>query len=148
MEWSVQLDGSEDPPVVVNDCSADLASRQLGQASDRFSTFIFDVIAEFWAGAFATGWQLEAKDGWPTALEAAELRRRFAEGPNTVLPTSEIQRFFNSDGVLHVRTLRRSPSEAGTSATWSIDARTEQSLRRIAEVLWPIQNLSTTLRAK
>jgi hypothetical protein len=132
--WAIELDGSDDPPVVVKMDSASEVPWQ--PCADTFSTFVY---TQVWDWQRLGGPILCAQDRPLTQDVLCVLRQRFAEGPTTYgWPGSESHRF----GHYGQRILIWSSEE---QADWFLSAATPELLLKLARTVWDLGGLSHTL---
>jgi hypothetical protein len=157
----IQLDGSDDPPVVVDE-RYDFEAKQLGRwvrFADRFSAFVFDGFAQFYSQKwtplseydrdakrmlrspadkpYRNGLWLYAPDAEPLAPPPLDfLIEQFEEGYRRQLAGGAMQYgFSHADGTIRVTT--DDPGEEGGVAAWWLHADSAEHLYRLAErVLW------------
>ena len=132
--WAVKLDGTDDPPVVVEVDSA--PSEVWRPLSSSFSEFIY---CQIWDHPKEVC-RCAAKELGLTAADLEYLHRKFDSGPNTASwPGSANLRFSSVDG----RILIWFAEERG--ADWFLFARGEETMSRLLQSVWKCGNLATTL---
>ncbi len=132
--WAVELDGSEDPPVVVE---VDSAPNVVWQPyADTFLTFVYTRIWDWQPFAYSA---LSAQDQPLDQGDLAVLRQQYREAPTT----------YNWPGKRNYRLHRRDqrvliwPGE--DQADWFLAAKTPESLIELAQAVWNVGGLSKTL---
>ena len=131
--WAVKLDGSDDPPVMVEVDSA--PNDRWRQLTASFSEFIF---CQIWD--HPPFLQCCAQEGDLAPQDLQLLNRQFASGPITrVWPGSFNRRFSSADG----RVLIWSSDEHG--ADWFLFANGEARMENLLRSLWQCGNLPGTL---
>jgi len=147
--WYIRLDQGEDPPVYDNDdqWNDDLSRTAWRRTSETFTNFIFDMISSNHFRGWYTGMYLSAKDRMPNAQELAVLREHFQCGPTTDASDSVVYRFFNTHGIISIRSVTEEELVNGT-AEWSIEADSPESLFLFIQESWGLGTLSQTLTAE
>jgi hypothetical protein len=136
--YDLELDGSEDPYVVVVDCGQELTE----PPRERFSTFLF---SQFWPGLPGFRYTLRANDRAFGPMELDYLIENFTEGPRSSCREGETwYRFFNAVGRISVTKPGEATSEG--RARWDIMANSEESLYAVAKQVWGCGTVSRSLR--
>jgi len=128
--WSVELDGSDDPAVIVEiesyDTKADCASLCCGE----FSTFITCQVLDYGARPTADKLYLNAQDVALTHPDLKYLQSKFEELPRTFgWPGLVNFRFRCTHGNL---VLWSNPGQTD----WNIEAASAKDLRQLAQMIW------------
>lgn len=134
--WAVLLDGSEDPPVVV-DYDVDFKTRQ--PCANSFSDYVYSC---FWDwGLVLNSPRVQAQNG-PISPEALDfLRGNFAAELETYgWPGDTQYRFFTPDQRILIW-------ESKQQADWWLSADSDDALVRLVARLWRVDDLGTSLWA-
>ncbi len=134
--WAVKLDGSDDPPVVVEVDSSPIVSWQI--YADTFSTFVYTSIWD-WQPSDAP--LLAAQDRLLSQADLEFLRRWYREGPPTYAwPGRKTYRFSQGDQRIRIWSDEN-------QADWFLSSSTPDSLFQLAQKVWSLGGLSKTLYA-
>jgi hypothetical protein len=115
--------------------------------SRTFTNFIFDMMSFRHFGGWLSYMHLSAEDQWPNANELALLRDWLQGGPRTETPDAMVYRFFNTHGMITIRSAKPGHS-TGATALWEIEADELEHLFEFAKKLWPVGTLSLTLKVE
>jgi hypothetical protein len=136
--YHLEIDGSEDPLVVVLDCGHE--DDELPR--ERFSTFLF---SSAWPGLPGGCYSLVANDTAFGPMELDYLIENYREGPRSgVRDGATWYRFFNATGRISVT--RQGEATREGRAHWGLMASSEESLYTLAKHVWRCGTLSRRLR--
>jgi hypothetical protein len=136
--YDLEIDGSEDPFVVIVDCGRE----ETELPRERFSVFVFSSLWPALPGACCS---LVANDRAFGPMELDYLIETFTEGPRTSCPNGDTwYRFFNALGRISVTKQGDATSEG--RAAWGVVANSEESLYALAKQVWGCGTLSRSLR--
>ena len=132
--WAVRLDGTDDPPVLVE---VDSARRDIWQpAAATFSEFVYCQIWDHPRGTLLC----EAQERSLSKDDLRYLQRQFCPGPVTESwPGSRNLRFAAPHGRILIWTTEEDQTD------WLLYANSEQRMNRLIRSVWACGSLSTTL---
>lgn len=132
--WAVQLDGTDDPPVMVEVDSA--PNENWCKLASSFSEFIY---CQIWDHPQDVA-QCGAQESDLAATDLELLQRHFKSGPTTsAWPGSINRRFTSADG----RILIWFAEDHG--ADWFLYANSAEQMERLIRSVWKCGNLASTL---
>jgi hypothetical protein len=148
--WAVKLDGSDDPPVVVevdSINSADSPSEVRWEpCAASFSTFLY---CRAWDhGCWLTGEPVVAfaEDKALAPGDLKFLQSHFSEGPRTHgHPGATNYRFFTGNSAILIRD--QGDYEGGGAADWILGASSDEALLNLVHSVWHCGSLRETLCA-
>ncbi len=131
--WAVRLEGSDDPPVVVE---VDSPRRDQWQPyAPRFSTYTYTQVWDHMCN-----WNLAAQERALAQTDLAHLRTLFVEGPRTTgWPPGRQYRFAHGDQRMLIW------DDKDAQADWWLWAPDEAALLALARQIWHCGNLATGL---
>jgi hypothetical protein len=135
--WALQLDGSQDPPVLVE---VDSEPEYIWQTcSPNFSTFVYCAI---WEQIGESESWIQAQDVELKREDLNFLRQTFVEEPSTFgWPGENNYRFSRADQKILIWARKG-------SSDWCLSAKTSESLRQLVETVYRCGNLAKTMYGK